>query len=82
MSAELLFPFPPQCYSWPAPHQRCQETATVLLLTPDGQSFPGNWYCRPCADRIVAEYAEKLGERWTTEPLHAVTTSSHEATET
>lgn len=77
MSSNLAarpFPFPPQCYSWPAPHQRCRAVATVLLLDHDGNGFPGNWHCRSCADRIIAEYAEKLGETWT---AHAVTLSEN-----
>ena len=59
-----------RCSNQYAPHY-CRREASVLLFAPSdsrvpgaaGRRVPGSW-CRPCAERAVAEYAEKLGERW------------------
>lgn len=48
---------------------RCTRDAVVWLYGPDGDAVPGGRMCRDCADEVVREYREKLGEVWTTRPL-------------
>ena len=50
---------------------RCEATATVRLLHPDGSPNPGGYVCGAHGETIVAEYRTKLGELWTTMPLNA-----------
>jgi len=39
------------------------------LLDPDGKLTPGVRICAKCAEEIVTEYREKLGQEWKTVPL-------------
>ena len=68
----LCFPILPQCQSYhtAAGTSRCKNLAVVKLYAPDGDPVPGGWECQECADAIIAEYHAKLGETWTTRPLH------------
>ena len=50
-------------------HARCEGTAEVALLDPDGKLTPGVRICAKCAEEIVTEYREKLGQEWKTVPL-------------
>ena len=50
---------------------RCTDEAVVWLIQPDGKRNPLGWLCQKHADAIVQEYAEKLGELWTLEPLNS-----------
>ena len=59
----------PQCRDGKG--ERCPERATVRIHAPDGQEVPGCWMCTAHAAAVVAEYAEKLGETWTTTPYAA-----------
>lgn len=43
-------------------------TGTHALIAPDGARV-SNKYCEPCANRIVAEYAEKADEIWGIVPI-------------
>lgn len=49
--------------------QRCEAPATVRLYRPDGQPNPGGFLCHAHAEAITSEYADKLHETWTTQPL-------------
>lgn len=53
--------------SWSAAH--CPEEATVWLITPAGTRCPGGHLCQRHADEPIAEYAAKLGQQWTAEPI-------------
>ena len=44
---------------------RCATAATVKMFAQDGTPVPGGYYCRPHAEAAIAEYAEKLGQQWT-----------------
>ena len=48
---------------------RCEAPATVWLVAPDGEWNPGGHECRPHAEAVTREYAEKLGEPWTFVPI-------------
>lgn len=65
----LRFPFPPRCAFWSRNGWRCQNRAATYLYGPDGKPNPGGYYCADDAAKTIAEYAEKLGEAWTTQPL-------------
>jgi len=54
------------CSHWPDGGGRCRSAATVALCAPDGEPIPAPWHCKAHADAIVSEYAEKLGQRWST----------------
>lgn len=45
---------------------RCSNQATVRLVAPDGQAIAGPGSCTGHADEATTEYADKLGEQWTT----------------
>ena len=42
----------------------CPNVADTKMFMPDGTPVPG-LYCRAHADAAIAEYAEKIKERWT-----------------
>lgn len=44
---------------------RCDRDGVVRLVAPTGELVPGGPVCRHCAEQIIVEYSEKLGERWT-----------------
>jgi hypothetical protein len=48
---------------------RCERDAVGLLYHWDGKPVPSAFLCRECADEIIAEYREKLGEEWTLRPV-------------
>jgi len=64
----LRFAFQPRC-SHVGPSGRCQARATVYLHAPDGLPVPGGYECAPCAEAVIAEYRDKLGEEWSGKPL-------------
>jgi hypothetical protein len=66
MNREHVFPIPPRCGSGA---YGCHNEADTMLIDPDGGVNPGGWVCCYCGRRIIAEYAEKLGETWTLEPI-------------
>jgi hypothetical protein len=47
----------------------CVEQATRWLIHPDGGRNPGGYVCQDCADKILSEYRDKLGESWSTVPI-------------
>lgn len=55
------------CYHW-SPH-RCTERAAFWIIQPDGKRNPGGWICAAHGKAVVKEYAEKLGQRWTLQPI-------------
>lgn len=61
-------PFPAQCSHYPG-GAHCPNNGEVWLYGPDGARVPGGPICKSCADACVTEYAEKLGEVWTTRPV-------------
>ena len=62
------FPWPPKCSHYHG-RARCDNLATVWIVAPDGKDVPGAWECEGCASPMIAEYREKLGEKWTMRPL-------------
>ncbi len=50
--------------------ERCEfgAIAVVRMLAPDGVRVPGGTMCQAHADAVIAEYREKLGEQWSTQP--------------
>ncbi len=54
-------------------HARCIGTtkrtdhhnAEGRLIAPDGKPAPGCWMCAECANLVISEYKQKLGESWT-----------------
>ena len=73
MRRELpVMPATVRCSVYPGsgPNRRqCVSLAEVHMVAPDGEPVPGGWMCRPCGERIAAEYRSKLGEEWTLEPI-------------
>jgi hypothetical protein len=55
------------CYNWTP--KRCTAPAAYWLIQPDGKRNPGGWICANHGQAIVAEYAAKLGEHWTLQPI-------------
>ena len=58
-----------QCSHWEQGQSRCKNNAEVWIYAPDGKPVPGGWSCQPCADSMIKEYEEKMGEHWTAKPL-------------
>ena len=67
MTRPGALPYPPPCLDATGqPHGAPSEGRVVA---PSGR--PVTWRCRACAEAVIAEYAEKLGERWTFVPFEA-----------
>lgn len=64
-----FFPIRPTCSYWPYKEARCPRKAEFMLVHPDGGVVPGGYECRQHGEAAVKEYAEKLGETWTLEPI-------------
>ena len=45
----------------------CGNRADGRLLAPDGYCV--GYYCHSCAEPVIKEYQEKLGETWTLEKV-------------
>lgn len=69
-------PIAPRCNPFGTP--ACNAPARVLYVAPDGEPVPGGYACAKHGAATVAEYAEKMGERWELVPL--LTTDDHGAT--
>ena len=70
-----------RCNHWaPVGTSRCEAPAVARLYAPDGKANPGGWYCGAHATAITTEYADILGERWTTRPLDGASLSPQPAT--
>ena len=48
---------------------RCDDPATRRLYQPDGRLNPGGYLCATHAEAVTSEYAAKLHETWTTQPI-------------
>lgn len=46
----------------------CRRPAVGWIIAPEGDVIPGGHSCQQCADRVLAEYREKLDPRWTLAP--------------
>lgn len=60
------------CYHWDErcqPALRCRDHADYWLIQPDGRRNPGGWTCAEHGRATVTEYADKLGELWTLQPI-------------
>ena len=47
----------------------CQSSGDYKLKDESGKEVPGCTYCFLCAEEIIKEYKEKLGESWTMEKM-------------
>ena len=54
-----------QCTNYPGDGDRCRNPAAGVLVSPDGQPFPGGVECETCAEHAIDEYWNILGQFWT-----------------
>lgn len=59
----------PQCGHYDLDRQRCERDAAYWYIAPDGTLCPGMPECVEHALATITEYEEKLGERWSLEPV-------------
>lgn len=57
------------CYNWNTQGQRCTQHAAFWFIQPDGERNPGGWVCAEHGLATVKEYAEKIGQYWTLQPI-------------
>lgn len=57
-----------ECTNYPDGKIRCTNAAVGWMTDLGGNRIPGAAWCQACADRVIAEYSDKLNETWTLEP--------------